>query len=215
MIHAFLYGVILAFGLIVPLGVQNIFVFNQGAAQKHFLHALPSILTASICDALLILCAVLGVSVVVLTIPWLKTLIFAFGFFFLIYMGWMTWRTKPAISQKQATPLSAKNQILFSASVSLLNPHALLDTVGVIGTSSLNFIGGEKIAYTFACILVSASWFFTLSILGHFLHKLDTAGTWIRLINKGSALIIWGIAIYIAYQLLVIYLCSVSAMLLS
>lgn len=36
MLKAFIYGLILAFGLIIPLGVQNIFVFNQGASQKHF-----------------------------------------------------------------------------------------------------------------------------------------------------------------------------------
>lgn len=124
MIHAFLYGVILAFGLIVPLGVQNVFIFNQGALQKHFLHALPSIVTATICDSILILLAVLGVSVAVLALPWLKNIIFIVGFFFLIYMGWSTWRSKPA-NLKDGKPLSAKRQIAFATSVSLLNPHAL------------------------------------------------------------------------------------------
>lgn len=47
-LNAFLYGVMLAFGLIIPLGVQNIFAFNQGATQRHFLHALPSVLAASL-----------------------------------------------------------------------------------------------------------------------------------------------------------------------
>jgi len=45
MIYAFIYGVILALGLIVPLDVQNIFIFNQGANQRHF-----CVLTASPCD---------------------------------------------------------------------------------------------------------------------------------------------------------------------
>ena len=31
MTEAILHGIILAFGLIIPLGVQNVFVFNQGA----------------------------------------------------------------------------------------------------------------------------------------------------------------------------------------
>ena len=90
MIYAFIYGAILAIGLIVPLGVQNIFIFNQGANQSHFLHAMPSVLTAMLCDAILILCAVRGVSVVVLAIPWLKTILFLIGFCFLLYMGWVT-----------------------------------------------------------------------------------------------------------------------------
>lgn len=54
MIHA----VVLAFGLILPLGVQNVFIFNQGLSQKKYLHAMPAVVTASISDTLLIGAAV-------------------------------------------------------------------------------------------------------------------------------------------------------------
>lgn len=202
MIHAFFYGIVLAFGLIIPLGVQNIFIFNQGATQHHFLHALPSVLAAFVCDSLLIICAVLGVSVAVLTVPWLKTVIFVIGFFFLMYMGFVTWKSKPAKLHEGHTPLSAKRQIGFAISVSLLNPHALLDSIGVIGTNSLHFVGDEKIAYTLACVSVSFIWFFSLSVAGHFLHKLDKSGLGIRIVNKISALIIWAVAVFIAWQLI-------------
>lgn len=36
MLEAFIHGALLAFGLILPLGIQNIFIFNQGATQKRF-----------------------------------------------------------------------------------------------------------------------------------------------------------------------------------
>src|SRR5688572_7524741 len=108
MIHAFLYGVLLAFGLIIPLGVQNIFIFNQGATQKHFLHAMPSVLTAGICDTLLILIAVMGISLVILTIPMLKTVVLTIGFIFLIYMGWVTWKNTPASIHTAEKPFSTK-----------------------------------------------------------------------------------------------------------
>lgn len=201
-IHAFIYGVILAFGLIIPLGVQNIFIFNQGASQRHFFHAMPSIITASLCDSLLIVISVLGVSVIVLTIPWLETIIYAMGFCFLMYMGWVTWKSKPRKLSANANPCSTRRQIVFAASVSLLNPHALLDTVGVIGTNSLQFHGEAKWIYTMACIFVSWCWFLGLSVLGHFLHKLDKTGLWVHGINKVSAFIIWGVAIYIVHLLL-------------
>ncbi len=202
MIQAFIYGAILALGLIIPLGIQNIFIFNQGATQRHFLHALPSVLTASLCDALLIILAVLGVSVAVLTIPWLKTVIFLLGFFFLMYMGWVTWNNKPPKLHENEKPLSAKRQIGFALSVSLLNPHAIVDTIGVIGTNSLNFIGNAKLAYTLACISISCVWFLSLSIAGHFLHRLDKTGLLLMLINKISAVIIWGVGVYIGWQLI-------------
>lgn len=201
MLHPFFYGLILSFGLIVPLGVQNIFVFNQGASQNDLWHALPSVITAAFCDTVLITIAVLGVSVVVLTLPWLKLLIFIVGFFFLAYMGWLTWRSQPKNFNNNQQPMSAQKQAWFALSVSLLNPHALLDTIGVIGTNALNFTGKARLVYTLACILTSCLWFLGLAIAGHFLHRLDKGGTGLRLINKISALIIWGVAIYIAYSI--------------
>lgn len=63
--QAIIHGIILAFGLILPLGVQNVFVFSQGAMQPSRLRALPAVLTAALCDTLLILLAVLGLSVIV------------------------------------------------------------------------------------------------------------------------------------------------------
>ncbi len=81
MSEAIIHGIILAFGLIIPLGVQNVFVFNQGASQPNIWRAVPVILTASICDTLLILIAVQGVSLVLLTFSWLTNSLYIVGFF--------------------------------------------------------------------------------------------------------------------------------------
>lgn len=51
-------------------------------------------------------------------------------------------------------------QVSFALSVSLLNPHAILDTIGVIGSSAALYSGSNKIAFTIACISVSWLWFF-------------------------------------------------------
>lgn len=108
--HAFIYGAILSFSLIMPLGMQNVFIFNQGANQKHFLHAMPSVVTAILCDSILVICAVLGISLVLLQIPWLKTLLFLVGFIFLLCMGFVTWHSKPMQFQAGKKPLGAKNK---------------------------------------------------------------------------------------------------------
>ncbi len=39
--NAIIHGIVLAFGLILPLGVQNVFIFQQGAWQKQVWRALP------------------------------------------------------------------------------------------------------------------------------------------------------------------------------
>lgn len=203
MFEAIIHGAILAFGLILPLGVQNVFIFNQGATQPKFVRAIPVIITASICDTFLISLAVLGVSVVVLGSFWLKTILMTLGIIFLIYMGFVTWRSKPASEQQQTNEmLSTKKQVMFAMSVSLLNPHAILDTVGVIGTSSLTYAGADKLAFASACIVVSWVWFFGLGIAGRLTGKLDKSGRFLTVLNKISAIVMWGTAIYIGSSLL-------------
>ncbi|KXY30613.1 lysine transporter LysE [Bacillus mycoides] len=200
MSEAIIHGIILAFGLIIPLGVQNVFVFNQGASQPNIWRAAPVVLTASICDTLLILIAVQGVSLVLLTFSWLTTTLYMIGFFFLMYMGLVIWRSDPSNDVKQEKSMPLKNQIIFAASVSLLNPHAILDTIGVIGTNSIQYIGSEKWAFTFATIIVSWIWFISLAFAGKFLKGFDSTGKTIIVLNKISGLIIWGVALYMLKQ---------------
>lgn len=199
--QALIHGIGLAFGLILPLGVQNVFIFNQGATHKRFSRALPAVITAGFCDTILILLAVAGVSLIILNFEWLKLGIFFIGFLFLAYMGWLLWRTTPEVQEKERNPFSTKKQVMFAASVSLLNPHAILDTIGVIGTNSLVYDGFDRLIFTFACITVSWLWFFGLAYTGRKIGQIDTNGRFLKRMNQLSALIIWVIAVYMLIQI--------------
>lgn len=202
MLEPFIHGFILALGLIIPLGVQNVFIFNQGVFQPRFVKALPVVITASLCDTLLILVSVLGVSLVILGSFLIKTILISVGCIFLIYMGFTTWNSKPSNDREvEANKFPLKKQIIFAASVSLLNPHAIMDTVGVIGTSSINYQGEEKVIFAFACILVSWIWFFSLALLGRITGELDKSGKFLPILNKISALVMWGVAGYLLFTL--------------
>ncbi|MGI1806674.1 LysE/ArgO family amino acid transporter [Exiguobacterium sp. TDN 0502] len=201
--YSVIHGILLGFGLILPLGVQNIFIFNQGANQRHLGDALPAVLTAALCDTLLISGAITGVSVMFFQLAWLKSGLFLVGFLFLCYMGWVMWRTVPNDrSDQQRSPLSYSRQVAFAASVSLLNPHAILDTVGVIGTNSLLYSGGEKWLFAAGAIAVSWMWFLALAIVGKRVGDIDHNGLVFKRINQASALIIWFMAVYILSQIL-------------
>lgn len=198
MLSAFLHGYLLSFGLILPLGPQNTFVFTQGAIQPKLIRAIPVAIAASLCDTLLILLSVFGVSVVVLTIPIIKTILTIIGAGFLFYIGWITWKSKPTTNNNgQGEFASLQKRIMFTLSVSLLNPHAILDTIGVIGTSAIAYEGGDRFAFTFACILNSWLWFFGLTTLGRMLGAVDQNGLVLRVLNKVSAIIIWTSAVYL------------------
>ncbi|WP_433939418.1 LysE/ArgO family amino acid transporter [Paenibacillus lautus] len=202
MIAVILHGFILALGLILPLGVQNVFVFNQGVVQPRFIRALPVMITASLCDTLLISLAVLGVSVIVLEYEWIKLTLFTLGICFLVYMGAATWRSKPSGQDPEsARSFTPKKQIVFAMSVSLLNPHAILDTMGVIGTSSLQYEGADKMIFTVVCIAVSWLWFLGLGIAGRAAGRMDPSGRLLSALNRISAVIMWGTAAYLVLRL--------------
>ncbi|HBU81024.1 MAG TPA: lysine transporter LysE [Paenibacillus sp.] len=188
-----IHAMVLAFGLILPLGVQNVFIFNQGMSQRSYTRALPAILTAGISDTLLIGAAVGGVSLILLQWPLLATVLYAGGSLFLLYMAWSIWRSSGPANGSAAV-LSAGGQIAFAASVSLLNPHALLDTVAVIGTSSLQYDGQARIYFAITAAAVSWIWFLGLAGAGRLIGRADHTGQVSVFFNRLSAVVMVGMA---------------------
>ncbi len=196
-----LHGCLLTLGLILPLGMQNIFILNQASAHKSLINALPCIITAAICDTFLILSSVFGISLIVLELPWLQNIIFIFGFFFLIYIAYTTWKHASFKSSSQKA-LATKQQILFALSVSILNPPAIIDTITVIGTNALRYDGIAQIYFVISCICMSWIWFISLGFAGHFINKVDSNGKIIFYLNKISAIIILFVALMIGKEIL-------------
>lgn len=202
MLSAALHGLLLAFGLILPLGAQNTFLLTQGALHRRWVGAFPALVTAALCDTLLILLAVSGLSLVVLTVPWFKTGLSWAGVLFLAYIGWVTWRAQPEETGGAGERWTARKQVLFAASVSLLNPHAILDTIAVVGTSSLQYTGAPRLAFTLSTISVSWLYFIGLVTSGHLLGATSSGPRFRRWLNRISAVIIWAVALQFLASLL-------------
>jgi L-lysine exporter family protein LysE/ArgO len=201
MISVVLNALLLAIGLILPLGVQNFFVFSQGATQSSTSKLLVVVITASICDTLLIVSAIYGVSLLVLGNYWFEIVVMGLGILFLFYMGWVTWNSSPKQESNVTIKLNSKQIMAFTLSVSLLNPHAIMDTIGVIGTNSLKYSGIEKSIFALTCIFVSWSWFIGLAIAGRVVGNIDQSGRIITYISRISAIIIWTTACYLIFSL--------------
>ncbi len=196
-----IHAVILAFGLILPLGVQNVFIFNQGMSQRRYIHALPAVITAGVSDTLLIGAAVGGVSLILLQWPVLANVLYAAGSLFLLYMAWSIWRSSESVEGSQTVMLAGR-QIAFAASVSLLNPHALLDTVAVIGTSSLQYEGVERIYFALTAAVVSWVWFLGLAGAGRLVGRTDRTGRISLVFNRLSAVVMVGLAVMMLWKLI-------------
>lgn len=196
MVSAFFKGLLLAIGLVMPLGMQNTFIINQAANQTRYLKIMPVVITSIIADAILIIGAILGVGIL-LEITWLRPLITFIGIIFLFYMGYVMFKTKAQELQDNATKITVMQQIAFTFALALLNPHAILDTFVVIGSVSAGYEGTEKHAFAMGCIFMDCMWFTFLSICGYSVRKLDSGVKIVTMLNKISALIMW----YIAFDL--------------
>lgn len=90
------------------------------------------------------------------------------------------------------TPLRAV--ILAALSVSLLNPHAILDTVVLLGTVANNF-GDQRWMFALGAVLASSLWLGVLTVGGRALSRvLDTPRTW-RIIDASVGCIMLAIVI--------------------
>ncbi len=202
---AVVHGVLLSLGLIAAPGPQNIFLFQQGAAHQQLRYAAPSAIVASVADTVLIVAAVAGVSILLLQFVWLHAVLFAAGSVFLFYFGWLL-LTSPALSFDPAVsePLGARAQIGFATSVSLLNPHALLDTIAIIGANAAVYTGIDRWLFAAGCIAVSWLFFGGLLVAGHLFGMRADTDSWARRLRYGSTAIVWVVAGYLGWQFLTI-----------
>lgn len=195
MLLAFLNGLYLGLGLVMPIGPLNLYIFNNASLHKQYRSILPVVLVSSVCDMSVVLFAVCGVNILT-EIAWLKPVIMAVGIVFLSYMGITTWNTPPRPLEAAGVGVqSYTTQIAYAASLSLFNPHTFIDAFMVIGAVSATMAGYEKHAFTAGCMLIDTLWFFFLGTFGFYLYKFSSGKKIFLYINKISALIMIGIAI--------------------
>ncbi len=198
MLVAFIHGFLLALALILPLGPQNTFVISQGTTHRHYRRTVPVVLTAAFSDTILIAAAVLGVSFVLMALPVLKEILTFLGIVFLVWMGWQSWRMPVHAVQSGDAGMAywtLRRRILHTLRASLLNPHAIMDTVVVIGGGAALYPApADKLAYALAAALVSWMWFFAISLAGRALGQIHNQARTLRWMNRLSAGIMWMVA---------------------
>jgi L-lysine exporter family protein LysE/ArgO len=130
-----------------------VFVIGQGLAVG-VRRALWAASAAALCDSLLIAIGAAGVSGLLAALPAARTVLLLAGAVFLGYLGVRSWRSKgPRLDDSAAAD---RRVITRTVTVSLLNPHAILDTVAVIGAAVVAQPLPSR--WLFAAGTVSASW---------------------------------------------------------
>jgi len=191
----FINGLALSAGLIIAIGAQNAFLLNRALRNQHQ-YAIASF--CSIADACLICLGIFGMGSLVQAQPNLLFWITWGGVGFLLLYGALSFRS--AAKDHTMTRESGNSEyslikaITITASVSLLNPHAYLDTVVLLGGISTQYLGQEKLWFGAGAVSASFIWFFGLAWGAQWLMPLFKNPTAWRLLDGLIGLIMWGIA---------------------
>ncbi|BBZ06968.1 amino acid transporter [Mycolicibacterium doricum] len=164
MTGTYLAGIALGLALIIPIGAQNVFVINE-ALKLGMPRALIPALTAAACDTLLIAIGAVGASALLSKVPGVKTTLLVFGAGFLLYLGIQSLRSHQPDDDQQVLVFKPIALIAKTIAVSLLNPHAILDTVGVIGTSIAAVPAATRPTFAAGTMTGSLLWFLAISAL--------------------------------------------------
>lgn len=168
MISAALSGFALSLSLILAIGAQNSFVIRQGLLNQH---VLAVVLFCGLSDMMLICLGVLGLGKLLTSVfdlygAWL----FALAALWLAGYGVLRLRdglqmatsfdkaSAPGLPQK-----SLARTISVVAVLTFANPHVYLDTVILLGSLSVQYQEGEKLAFTAGASAASLLFF---SVLG-------------------------------------------------
>ncbi len=160
-------GVILSAGLIIAIGAQNAFVIRQGVSGQHLL---PMALTCVSCDLLLISIGALGVGEFIAASASLRMGLVLVGIAFLGWYGVTSWirairgSRNPLADSTEVEPQKMGKVVLLAIGFSLLNPHAIVDTVVLIGGLASQYVDRvERLIFTIGAGLVSLVWLFGLT----------------------------------------------------
>ena len=193
----FLLGLLLGLALIVPIGVQSLFVLNQGLLVG-FPRAFIGVSTVCLCDSFLIVLGAAGASAFLAALGY-QGILTAVASVFLFVLGLLALRARSwYLEARHLAPIGAT--VAQAVGVSLLNPHAILDTVGVLGAAIAAQAAHERVAFAAGAVGASWAWYLILSMGASALQNRLTprARLWIQ---RGSGMIMLVFACILALEL--------------
>lgn len=195
----FTQGFLLQASLILALGAQNLFIIDVGLKRNN--HLLAATICA-ICDLLLIMIGVLGVSALLVKTDSFKVAIGLLGSLFLLYYASLklneAFRGSKKLPANEQTLVSKKVVVLTTLSFTLLNPHVYIDTFFLIGGYSTRFdVFSEKLIFGLGAGVFSALWFYFLAVFSSRFASILTNERNLRITSFITGVVL----AYLAYKL--------------
>ncbi|MBI2786963.1 MAG: LysE family transporter [Legionella longbeachae] len=191
----YLDGLLLGLSLIIALGPQNVFLIKQGAQKNH---AILSATICFVCDFILICASITGLHELLIIRPVLQIWIMLLGTAFLLFYSAKALTSAFSKSEKTRVyleePRTKTQIILLALGFSILNPHAIIDSLVIIGGGSSGHPNQEHL-FLLGVLTSSFLWFSSLTFTArYFSDVLTKANIWkaIELLS-GILMVIIGI----------------------
>jgi L-lysine exporter family protein LysE/ArgO len=199
----FLKGFLTCASLIVAIGAQNSFVLRQAILRRHiFLTAI----TCVICDSILICLGIFGMGGVVALNPFFGKVICLTGILFLIWFGLRALlralQGTSTLAADEGAGGTARSTILAGLGFSLLNPHAYLDAMVLLGGMATRFDGKERASFAGGAVTASACWFFLVAYGARVLLPLFRRPRAWAAFDFGIAFVMWWLAFGLVSRLI-------------
>lgn len=190
-----LKGFVIGAGLIIPIGAQNSYILSQAIRRNHHIMAATICI---ICDVFLMSVGVFGGGALINSNSFLSALLTWGGIIFLTVYGAIFFKEFYFANKdqliKEMSPSTRKVVIFTTLAVTLLNPHAYLDTVVIIGSISAQFSDADKFTFLIGTFFASICWFYALSLGAAKMSPWLSTRKVQRAINFLVACLMWGIA---------------------
>ncbi len=187
--YIYFNGLLLGLSLIMALGPQNIFLIRQGVLRRH---AALSALTCFISDLILITASIVGLQDILASHDNLRISLTWFGALFLLYYGISALKRSRQLKGQETLPtpkhLNRWQIVMLALGFSLLNPHAIIDSLVLIGGRSGQFPGYEHV-FLLGVLSSSFLWFTVLTFTAYYFSKLLTQGSVWRRIEFSSGIL--------------------------
>jgi len=190
-------GLSVGLGLILAIGAQNAFVLRQGIKREHVAVAVA---VCALSDSVLISLGAAGVGTFIAETPVLRAGTVWAGSAFLIIFGALALRTALTrtdfeLSHQARTTAGPASVAAAAVGLSLMNPHAWLDTVVILGSVAGGYATqAARIAFTGGAIAASLVFFLAL---GYGAAKLapvfERPLAW-KLLDVTVAVVMWSVA---------------------
>ena len=202
MVSTYFTGLTLMATLIMPIGLQNAFVLNQGIRKQHHLFVATF---CSFSDVFFMCIGVWGGAMLFSAYPWLLFTITVAGSLFMMVYGWQCLqRARKGCGgiETDNKQRSFKMILLACCAFTFLNPHVYIDTIVILGGFAANLVTEERPYFVLGGITASFLWFFSLALLGAKFAPILSSARAQRVIDTLIGLMMFGLAGFLLINVL-------------